>query len=89
MSSGIPSRSSLDILMTDSMKEAAEEASIADGVFPSNSIELQSAQAKAKRTAKKQGLRRGKWTPEEEAYANGLIEDFKMGILPLAGMWCH
>lgn len=28
-------------------------------------------------------LRRGKWTPEEEAYANRLIQEFKSGLLPL------
>lgn len=34
---------------------------------------------------KKKGppLRRGKWTPEEEAYANRLIMEFKSGLLPL------
>ena len=34
---------------------------------------------------KKKGppLRRGKWTPEEEAYANRLILEFKAGLLPL------
>ena len=78
----MPSRSSLD-LMTETMREAAEEASIADGVYSSLSSDMQSAQSKA--ISKKQGLRRGKWTPEEEAFANRLIEDFKAGLLPLAG----
>jgi len=34
---------------------------------------------------KKKGapLRRGKWTPEEEAYATRLIQEFKAGLLPL------
>jgi hypothetical protein len=34
---------------------------------------------------KKKGLplRRGKWTPEEEGYANRLIQEFKAGLLPL------
>lgn len=34
---------------------------------------------------KKKGppLRRGKWTAEEEAYANRLIQEFKAGLLPL------
>lgn len=27
--------------------------------------------------------RRGKWTPEEESYANRLIVEFKAGLLPL------
>jgi hypothetical protein len=36
-------------------------------------------------SAKKKGqqLRRGKWTPEEESYANRLIQEFKAGLLPL------
>jgi hypothetical protein len=29
-------------------------------------------------------LRRGKWTPEEEEYAQRLIKEFKKGLLPLA-----
>ena len=29
------------------------------------------------------GVRRGKWTPEEEAYAARLIRDFDAGLLPL------
>ena len=35
--------------------------------------------------SKKKGppLRRGKWTPEEESYANRLIQEFKAGLLPL------
>mmetsp|Transcript_11902 Transcript_11902/g.28595 ORF Transcript_11902/g.28595 Transcript_11902/m.28595 type:complete len:711 (+) Transcript_11902:324-2456(+) len=35
--------------------------------------------------SKKKGpaLRRGKWTAEEEAYANRLIQEFKAGLLPL------
>ncbi|KAJ8614064.1 hypothetical protein CTAYLR_005830 [Chrysophaeum taylorii] len=36
--------------------------------------------AKARR---ENGLRRGKWTVEEEAYANRLIHEFKLGLLPL------
>jgi len=31
----------------------------------------------------KNNLRRGKWTTEEEAYANRLIQEFKAGLLPL------
>ena len=31
----------------------------------------------------KSNLRRGKWTTEEEAYANRLIQEFKAGLLPL------
>lgn len=37
----------------------------------------------AMRSNKKATLRRGKWTTEEEAYANHLIHEFKQGVLPL------
>jgi hypothetical protein len=30
-----------------------------------------------------EGVRRGKWSPEEQAYADRLIHDFEAGILPL------
>lgn len=32
---------------------------------------------------KKKGMRRGKWIPEEEAYAKRITLDFKAGVLPL------
>ena len=40
---------------------------------------------KKRRTSKdkKKGLRRGKWIPEEEAYAKRITTDFKAGVLPL------
>jgi len=43
------------------------------------------ASAPAASSNKKKGppLRRGKWTAEEEAYANRLIQEFKAGLLPL------
>ena len=43
------------------------------------------AQGASPTTGKKKGppLRRGKWTPEEEAYAARLIHEFKAGLLPL------
>jgi hypothetical protein len=43
------------------------------------------AVATAGAAGKKTGppLRRGKWTQEEEAYANRLIQEFKAGLLPL------
>lgn len=43
------------------------------------------AAANAGAAGKKTGppLRRGKWTQEEEAYANRLIQEFKAGLLPL------
>lgn len=79
--------------------QAAQSAAQADGVIqksdgPNNAQLMQAQmlqqqqQQKAKATAsssKKKGppLRRGKWTPEEEAYANRLIQEFKAGLLPL------
>jgi len=59
--------------MTDSMREAAQEASIEDGVASGGPVAYN-----------KREIRRGKWTPEEEAYANRLIEEFKAGLLPIA-----
>ncbi|KAH8089988.1 hypothetical protein JL720_6284 [Aureococcus anophagefferens] len=37
----------------------------------------------APKPRRENGLRRGKWTVEEEAYANRLIHEFKLGLLPL------
>eukprot|EP00604_Paraphysomonas_vestita_P003909 CAMPEP_0174819028 /NCGR_PEP_ID=MMETSP1107-20130205/2013_1 /TAXON_ID=36770 /ORGANISM="Paraphysomonas vestita, Strain GFlagA" /LENGTH=631 /DNA_ID=CAMNT_0016031781 /DNA_START=119 /DNA_END=2014 /DNA_ORIENTATION=- len=68
--------------MTDTMREAAQEASIADGVLTATHHNLTiNEQNKLKQ---KTDLRRGKWTIEEEAYANRLIEEFKAGMLPIA-----
>jgi hypothetical protein len=67
----------LDQILTDTMREAANEASLADGVISYGTVT-------AHDNAKKSDLRRGKWTPEEEAYANRLIEEFKNGMLPIA-----
>lgn len=46
---------------------------------------LNQATSQPTSSGKKKGppLRRGKWTPEEEAYANRLIQEFKAGLLPL------
>jgi len=40
-------------------------------------------EAKRMRTSKTEGVRRGKWTAEEQAYAARLIHDFEAGLLPL------
>ena len=80
----------LDQMMTDTMREAAQEASIADGVLPaelqttSSSTVSSSTTLNDQNKSKKADLRRGKWTTEEEAYANRLIEEFKAGLLPIA-----
>jgi hypothetical protein len=80
------------------LMQAAQSAAQADGLVPSgaeSAAALQQARnaiaaaASARNSmaapAKKKGppLRRGKWTPEEEAYANRLIQEFKSGLLPL------
>jgi hypothetical protein len=69
----------LDQILSDTMREAANEASLADGV-----ISYGAKTTNENGTNKKSDLRRGKWTPEEEAYANRLIEEFKNGMLPIA-----
>ena len=38
---------------------------------------------KRHKSSRDAGVRRGKWTPEEEAYATRLIDDFEAGLLPL------
>lgn len=63
--------------LTKTLENAAHEAAMEDGLIPTdgnNASELK---------AKKAGLRRGKWTAEEESYANRLIFEFKLGLLPL------
>lgn len=56
-----------------SIEEAGEAAAYADGV----------AGPHKEGKNKRMGLRRGKWTLEEENYANRLIHEFKSGLLPL------
>jgi hypothetical protein len=61
-----------------SIESAAHDAAIADCVLPPNP-NFKAGEIKVK----KAGLRRGKWTTEEEAYSNRLIMEFKLGLLPL------
>ena len=60
------------------LESAALEAALADGVISGSNVTNEVAMK-----AKRPGLRRGKWTAEEEAYANRLIQEFKAGLLPL------
>lgn len=83
--------------MSSNLEAAALAAALEDGVTPSVylgpvSIDIQSSEYKAMekdieqeiiKMNKKGELRRGKWTVEEEAYANRLIHEFKLGLLPL------
>ncbi len=80
-----------------SLEAAARAAALEDGVSPPIYsgpviIDIQSSEYKAKekdieqeiiKMNKRGELRRGKWTVEEEAYANRLIHEFKLGLLPL------
>jgi hypothetical protein len=61
----------------NTLESAAHEAALADGLIPTDGT------ASGESKAKKAGLRRGKWTTEEESYANRLILEFKLGLLPL------
>ena len=61
---------------TNLLEAAAQEAAIEDGVVANVAQESRPKQSK-------HGLRRGKWTNEEELYANRLIQEFKAGLLPL------
>ena len=62
------------------LEAAAMAAALEDGVLGGDmSNKLSDAMLKKQ----KAGLRRGKWTTEEENYANRLIHEFKSGLLPL------
>ena len=65
------------------VEKAAREAAVADGLVAADEAALTKAAEAAMNRAKKAGLRRGKWTTEEEYYANRLIYEFKLGLLPL------
>jgi hypothetical protein len=64
------------------LEAAAHEAALADGIISSSLSDNCKINDTISKT-KKAGLRRGKWTAEEESYANRLISEFKMGLLPL------
>ena len=64
------------------LEAAAHEAALADGIISSSLSDNSKVNDTISKT-KKAGLRRGKWTAEEESYANRLISEFKMGLLPL------
>jgi hypothetical protein len=57
-----------------SIEEAGYEAAAADDLSVGRMKEGK---------LRRMGLRRGKWTTEEENYANRLIQEFKSGLLPL------
>lgn len=61
------------------LEAVAHEAALADGLISFGSEQGSKQELKSK----KAGLRRGKWTTEEEYYANRLIYEFKSGLLPL------
>ena len=67
-------------IMTTSVEDAAVEAAVEDGLIPATGIYNKNDESSK---LKKAGLRRGKWTTEEEFYANRLIYEFKLGLLPL------
>eukprot|EP01038_Epipyxis_sp_PR26KG_P005265 gene5265-7316_t len=72
---------------TYSLEAAAHEAALEDGLIapPSKKDGVGSSASVNldQMKMKKAGLRRGKWTTEEEFYANRLIYEFKLGLLPL------
>ncbi len=58
----------------NAIEMAGREAAIEDGIISGVVDPVQNKSA---------NLRRGKWTPEEEAYSSRLIAEFKAGKLPL------
>lgn len=67
------------------MMSAGAISSVRKVAAPSAAVAVATPPAPSAPTSKKKGppLRRGKWTVEEEAYANRLIQEFKAGLLPL------
>ena len=61
------------------------EAAIADGILKGGNSNNMSNKGGVLNSAGKKAstIRRGKWTAEEEAYSNQLIQEFKAGLLPL------
>ena len=72
------------LLSNDALQrqQLQQQARTMAAVQNARAMQLQQQQSAG---GKKKGppLRRGKWTPEEEAYANRLIQEFKAGLLPL------
>lgn len=59
---------------------APASSSSSSSTVPGASMSAAPGSVKPKKVT---GLRRGKWTTEEENYANRLIQEFKAGLLPL------
>lgn len=72
------------LAMQVSMNNAAQEQQMKINAANA-AVAAQNQGAASPSSNKKKGppLRRGKWTPEEEAYAARLIHEFKAGLLPL------
>ena len=81
---------SLPLHSMENEEPGAAAAAIALAIAEEQKVSQQrsSKSRKKKRSShssdkKRPELRRGKWTQEEEAYANRLIQEFKAGLLPL------
>jgi hypothetical protein len=74
----------LDVSSQAALQQARNAMAIASVQRQQQEQQQQQLKAAAS-NGKKKGppLRRGKWTPEEEAYAARLIHEFKAGLLPL------
>jgi hypothetical protein len=74
----------LDVTSHAALQQARNAMAIASVQRQQQEQQQQQLKAAAG-NGKKKGppLRRGKWTPEEEAYAARLIHEFKAGLLPL------
>lgn len=83
-SKGNDGAAALFSMTSAAVEQAAHEAAVADGLITAGGGSDGSILTKTEENkAKKAGLRRGKWTTEEEYYANRLIYEFKLGLLPL------
>ena len=83
--SSIPSPSSNPLHHPHHPSPGVTHVSLAVGISPVSDNGSSNNSVGGGSSKKKTGhpLRRGKWTSEEEAYANRLINEFKAGLLPL------
>lgn len=81
----IASLNSLIEQKTGQMQEGDEKPFYNGDEAPADDDEADAHRATkdSSKARRENGLRRGKWTMEEEAYANRLIHEFKLGLLPL------
>ena len=71
-------------LSVDGDYPASASKNFAEEPLPVSALKSAAASHKdGRKSPNKRGLRRGKWTAEEEAYVERIIHDFENGLLPV------